>query len=111
MFGRPNKAQIDDIDFLLQLGELFTLVAYGQLILENKEIYNVNDDLVDQIFDFMIRDFSKYALQLYCKPSSRFIQKMFFKKMLRRPVVDSNRYERVWKEQVYVLKGVYEMNK
>jgi hypothetical protein len=30
-----NKQQIKDIDFLLIVGELFTLVAYGQLILES----------------------------------------------------------------------------
>ena len=47
--------------FLLALGELFTLVVYGQLILENARLYAIDDDTVDQIFDFMVRDFSKYA--------------------------------------------------
>ncbi len=31
----PDEAQQQDTDFLLALGELFTLVVYGQLILEN----------------------------------------------------------------------------
>jgi len=31
----PDEAQQKDTDFLLALGELFTLVVYGQLILEN----------------------------------------------------------------------------
>jgi acyl-CoA dehydrogenase len=31
---RPDKEQVKDIDFLLNLGELFTLVAYGQLLIE-----------------------------------------------------------------------------
>ena len=34
------------------------------------KIYDVEDELLDQIFDFMIRDFSKFALQLYSKTSS-----------------------------------------
>ena len=31
----PDEAQQKDIDFLLAVGEIFTLVVYGQLILEN----------------------------------------------------------------------------
>ena len=37
--ARPSEEQIKDIDFLLNLGELFSLVAYGQLIIENARIY------------------------------------------------------------------------
>ena len=38
------------------MGELFTLVAYGQLILESWEKNEIEDDLIDQIFDFIVRD-------------------------------------------------------
>ena len=38
-------------------------IAYGQLIIENAKINKIEDDLLDQIFDFMVRDFSKFALQ------------------------------------------------
>ena len=53
-----------DIAFLLAGGEIFALVVYAQLILENAPIYGIDDDLLDQIFDFMVRDMSKFALQL-----------------------------------------------
>lgn len=66
----PSEAQQKNTDFLLTLGEAFTLVVYGQLILENARLYSVDDDTVDQIFDFMVRDMSKFALQLYGKLSS-----------------------------------------
>jgi acyl-CoA dehydrogenase len=59
IFAKPGKTQRKDFDFLLIVGELFTLVVYGQLILENAAILSIEDELVDQIFDFMIRDFSK----------------------------------------------------
>jgi len=85
-------------------------VAYGQLILENKKIYNVEDDLVDQIFDFMVRDFSKYALQLYSKPSSTEKQQEVCRKMIMKPVVNAARFDKVWKEHVYAMKGQYRMN-
>lgn len=110
MLGRPNKDQIKDIDFLLILGELFTLVAYGQLIIENAKICKVEDDLLDQIFDFMIRDFSKYALQLYSKTSSTRVQMLLAKLMIRKPVKDTERFERVWNKHVYALHGTYQMN-
>ncbi|HET6488442.1 MAG TPA: acyl-CoA dehydrogenase [Syntrophales bacterium] len=106
----PNAEQQKDIDFLLILGELFTCVVYGQLVLENARIYNVDRDLLDQIFDFMVRDFSKYALQLYHKPSSTQMQMELCMKMIRKPAVDEARYERVLKNHVYALKDVYEMN-
>jgi acyl-CoA dehydrogenase len=106
----PSEEQSKDIDFLLIIGELFTLVAYGQLILENKKIYNVEDDLVDQIFDFMVRDFSKYALQLYSKPSSSEKQQEVCRKMIMKPVVNAARFDKVWKEHVYAMKGQYRMN-
>ena len=66
----PDEAQTQDIDFLLAVGEIFTLVVYAQLVLENAEIYEVDGDLVDQIFDVLVRDFSQFAVQLHGKPSS-----------------------------------------
>ncbi len=104
------KEQGKDIDFLLNVGELFTLVAYGQLILENRSIYDVDDDLIDQIFDFMVRDFSKFSLQIYGKPITNEKQQETCLKMIKRPVVDNERYERVLNNHVYALKDTYEMN-
>jgi acyl-CoA dehydrogenase len=111
LLGAPLSAEQDqDIDFLMALGELFTLVVYGQLILENAAIYRIDDDTVDQIFDFMVRDFSKFALELYGKRSSTPAQQSFCLRMLRKPVVDDARYARVWRDSVYALNEAYEMN-
>ncbi|MBT3313017.1 MAG: acyl-CoA dehydrogenase [Anaerolineae bacterium] len=106
----PDEAQRKDIDFLMALGELFALVVYGQLILENAKIYEMDDALVDQIFDFMVRDFSKFALQLYGKPSSTAEQMAFCQRMIGKANVDEARYQKVWQEHVYALKDIYEMN-
>jgi acyl-CoA dehydrogenase len=105
----PDAAQQKDIDFLLTLGEMFTLVAYGQLIIENAEIYRVENDLLDQIFDFMVRDFSKYALELYAKPSSSIAQMDACLKMIRKAVTDESRFQRVWDTYVATLNGAYAM--
>lgn len=106
----PNDEQKKDIDFLMAMGELFALVVYAQLVLENAKIYEMNEALVDQIFDFMVRDFSKFALQLYSKASSTDAQMAFCQRMIRKPVVDDARYQKVWEEHVYALKDAYEMN-
>ena len=105
----PAGPQTEDVDFLLALGEIFTLVVYGQLIVEAAGLYGIEDDLVDQIFDVLVRDVSKFALQLYSKPSSTAAQMEYSLNMIRRPVEDADRYDRVWR-QVHALKDAYEMN-
>ena len=109
MKAPPSKEQARDIDFLLTAGEMFTLVVYGHLILENAEIYGMDEALIDQIFDFMVRDFSKFALQLYSKPSSSEAQMAQCLKMIKKPVVDATRYESVWSQHVQSMKGQYTM--
>lgn len=106
----PSEAQAKNIDFLLSLGELFTLVAYGQLLLEKYRMDNLDNDLVEQIFDFMVRDFSKFALQIYSKPDSTGKQMALCMKMIKRPVVDTERFQRIWEQHVYALKDTYAMN-
>lgn len=106
----PDDAQRRDTDFLLSLGEMFTLVVYSQLILENARLYRVDSDLVDQIFDCFVRDFAKFALQLYSKASSTSGQMGLLLKMIQKPAADHDRYRRVWENHVFALKGAYEMN-
>lgn len=105
----PNAAQQKDIDFLLTAGEIFTLVVYGQLILENAPLLAIDDDVVDQIFDFMVRDMSKFALQLYCKSSSTELQMGYCMRLVRKSTVDEGRFQRVLERHVYSLNGAYEM--
>lgn len=106
----PGAEQQRDTDFLMSLGELFTLVVYGQLILENARLYQIEDDLVDQIFDFLVRDFAKFALELYSKQSSTPRQMDYYQKMLKKPAANPKRYQRVWLDHVLAAKGAYEMN-
>jgi acyl-CoA dehydrogenase len=108
--ARPDDAQQRDTDFLLALGELFTLVVYGQLILENARIYGVDGDTMDQVFDFMVRDFSRFAVQLHGKPSTTLAQASSCLKMIQKPATNMARLQRVWERYVFPLKDEYEMN-
>ncbi|GAA1995824.1 acyl-CoA dehydrogenase family protein [Catenulispora subtropica] len=104
----PDEAQQKDLDFLLNVGHLFTLVVYGQLVLEQARLTGLADEVVDQIFDFLIRDFSEYAVALHGKPSSTPAQQEWALGAIRKPVVDEERFSRIW-ERVAQLSGAYEM--
>jgi acyl-CoA dehydrogenase len=107
--GKPNNNQIKDFDFLYVLGELFTLVVYGQLILENVNIFKIEKGLTEQIFNFMIRDFSKFALQLFSKTSSTMVQKKICKKMIVKPNRDDKIFDSIYKDHVLSLADEYKM--
>lgn len=104
----PDADQQRDLDFVLVVGHLFTLVVYGQLILEQAELTGLESDLVDQIFDVQIRDFSAYAVALHGKPSSTLEQQEWALSAVRKPTVDAARFDRVW-DQVRSYDGAYEM--
>jgi acyl-CoA dehydrogenase len=104
----PDPDQMKDLDFLLVVGHLFTLIVYGQLILEQADLLGLDSDLVDQIFEVQIRDFSQYAVALHGKPSSTTTQQDWALAAVRRPVTDSHRFDRVW-EKVRAYDGAYEM--
>jgi acyl-CoA dehydrogenase len=104
----PDAEQQRDLDFILVVGHLFTLVVYGQLILEQALLVDLDRDLADQIFDVQIRDFSAHAVALHGKPSSTPAQQQWALAAVRKPVTDVQRFERVW-EQVKAYDGAYAM--
>ena len=106
----PDKDQAKNMDFLLFLGEMFTLVAYGQLIIEKQNMEDFGTDLLEQIFDFMIRDFSKYSLNLYSKADTTAKQMEYCLKIVKKPVTDKDSFNQFWDNHVYKLKDLYEMN-
>ena len=107
----PDKAQDMDPLFSLPLGEMFSIVVYGQLILEQAKFDNVDLDVLNQIFDFMVRDFTRFALQIYGMHNTKDEQRAYCKDiMLIKAQGDDAQYERVWKKYVYALNGEYAMN-
>ncbi len=104
----PDAEQSKDLDFMLTVGELFTLIAYGSLVLEQADIEGVASELVDEIFDFQVRDFSRHALAAYQKPGATSAQQGLFLKMIRRTRPDENR-ARAMHVAVMALKDAYVM--
>jgi acyl-CoA dehydrogenase len=105
----PDAEQQEDLDFRLALGQLFTLIIYAQLILEQVKLTGLDLDVVDSIFEIFVRDFSVLAIELHGKASSTEAQQRWALANVRKPVIDTGRFERVW-EQVKALSGAYLMN-
>ena len=105
----PSQEQLTDIDYTLGLGEMLTLVVYSQLIIESSKFFQIEDDLLEQIFDFLVRDFSKYALSLHLKASNKEKQRELTLDIIKTPVPNPERFGKIFKEHVYSLKGAYKM--
>jgi len=106
----PTKKQAADIDYLFALGELFAMIVYAQLILENVKIYKIDDDLVNEIFKFLIKDFDQFALHVVASFDNIPDQEALFMKMIKKPILERQRFNRVWERHVYVLRDQYVMN-
>jgi acyl-CoA dehydrogenase len=98
----------DDLDFQQSLSQLFTLIPYAQLILEQAQLDEIDEDIVDLVFEMLVRDFSATAIELHGKDSSTDAQQAWALANVRKPLIDAERGERVYRE-VRALAGAYTM--
>ncbi|MEX0172187.1 acyl-CoA dehydrogenase family protein [Streptomyces sp. LMG1-1-1.1] len=104
----PDEQQSRDLDLLLAVGQLFALVVHGQLVLEQAALTALDEDVLDELFAVLVRDFSAHAIELHGKDSATEQQQLWALGAVRRPVVDEARSGRVW-QRVEALSGTYEM--
>jgi acyl-CoA dehydrogenase len=104
----PADDQLGDLDFMLAVGDLFTLIVYGQLILEQAELLDLDRDVLDEIFAVLVRDFSAGAVALHGKAASSTAQQQWALGAVRKPVADAAAQDRVW-TQVVGLADAYAM--
>jgi len=104
----PDDAQAADVDFVLALGELFSMIVYAQLILEAVELDDISETMCEQIFDVLVRDFSMGATNLHGKATTNEKQAEFALQMVARPHGDLDRFGAVWNE-VLALMDTYEL--
>jgi len=104
----PAPEQLADQDFTLALGELFTLIVYGQLIAEQAEMIDLDADVLDEIFSVLVRDFSAFAVALHGKAACTEQQRNAALALVAAPRADQDRFDRVW-QQVEGLSGTYKM--
>ncbi|MFT5222152.1 MAG: acyl-CoA dehydrogenase, partial [Glaciecola sp.] len=104
----PSEDQAKDLDLLLSVGQLFSMVPYAQLILEQAKILDVDADLIDRMFAVFVQDFSAYALELHGRSGASEAQSTGALALVRRPAADAARDEKIFKT-VHALSGSYEM--
>ncbi|MGV0625749.1 acyl-CoA dehydrogenase family protein [Mycolicibacter minnesotensis] len=104
----PTPEQQSDVDFLFSLGELFTLLPYAQLILEQAAADDTDPDVIDQLFEVLVTDFSGHATRLHCKATATATQQARALDLIRQPVADLARFGRVV-EKARGLSNAYEM--
>jgi alkylation response protein AidB-like acyl-CoA dehydrogenase len=97
-----------DLDFQQSLSQLFTLIPYAQLILEQVQIDHIPEDIIDLVFETLVRDFSTTAIELHGKDSSTDQQQAWALANIRKPVIDAERGDRVYSE-VRAFAGAYVM--
>ncbi|MCF8587203.1 acyl-CoA dehydrogenase family protein [Gordonia liuliyuniae] len=106
--AEPTADQRSDVDFLFAIGELFTLIPYAQLVLEQSRIEGADTDVLDHLFDIFVREFSRHAVTLHGKPTATPMQQSRALDLVRRPVADLDRADRVL-ERARGLAGAYTM--
>ncbi len=94
----PDAEQQQDLDFLLSLGDIFTLIVYGQLILEQAAILDLDTGVVDTIFEVLVRDFSANAVTMHGKAGANDTQRAWAVGAVRAPITDAERFAAVWTE-------------
>lgn len=105
-----SEQMTSDLDFQQSLAQLFTLVPYAQLILEQAQLDGVPGGIVDLVFEWLVRDFNAYAIDLHDKSSSTEEQQAWVLESIRKPVIDADHDEGLYAEvrglaDAYVMPG------
>jgi acyl-CoA dehydrogenase len=82
--------------------------VYGQLILEQAKIVDLDVDVVDTIFEVLVRDFSAACVAMHGKAGANQAQREGAVSAVTAPVTSDERFGKVWAE-VADLSGAYAM--
>jgi len=113
LFGAcpPSKEATNNKDYMLNLGFLFTMVPYAQLIVEASNLYDVADEVVNQMFAYYVTDMAKYAvIQLYSQQNTPQIEECLREILSYQPIYDDKEYDKLWTETIAPLESVYIQN-
>ena len=106
----PSKEKSKNLAYMYNLGEMFTLAPYAQLILESSRHHAIDDILLNKIFGYLVGDFSTYALKQVTLQNNEKEQDELLYQMLKKPLNDENEFNAIWDEHVKTLDGAYKMN-
>ncbi|GBF49672.1 acyl-CoA dehydrogenase, C-terminal domain protein [Leptospira ryugenii] len=105
-----SKEDQTDIDLMLSIGELLSLIIYGQLILEYSEFDSIDEDSLDAIFHVFVRDFSRYATDLAGKEKISEAHSKLCLGLVRKSIYDQEKIDTFYVNKILALKDTYRMN-
>jgi len=107
----PDKIQTRNMDYMLNLGHMFTMIPYAQLILEAAKLYEIEDELINQMFGFFVTDMARYALNQYSGQENTPKRDELLRKVIDiRPISNHEEYCRIWSETMEPLADAFIMN-
>lgn len=103
--------RMKDMDYMFNLGQMFTMIPYAQLILESSRINLIDDDILDQMFGLFVADMARYCVAQIFSHENTGAQEGILRAILDvKPVHDNERYDRVWRDTIEPLSDAYVMN-
>ena len=96
-----SAAQRQDLDYLDALRAMFTVVVYGQLVLEQARLSGTDVGMVDQAFEGLVADFSGHAVTFHGQPLAEPAQRKLALDHVRRPQADARRQAAIWDAMVH----------
>lgn len=104
-----TKAQSANPDFMLNVGNIFGAIVYGQLVYEKCRIEGVEDLVIDQLFSYLVKDINGYVTRAVSEYAGYFEpgQQENLQRISRLPRNDFDREEQILKDYVFALDGAY----
>jgi acyl-CoA dehydrogenase len=104
-----SKEQMKNHDFMLNVAEIFGVVAYGQLVFEKAKIEKIEDTVIEQLFSYLVRDINNYVMRQTNEYAGHFAtgQKDNLLAIIKEPNIDFEREESILVDYVFSLDGVY----
>lgn len=107
----PNKDELKNMDYMVNLGHMFTMLPYAQLILEAAELYEIAPEIVNQLFSFFVTDFARYALNQYSGQKNPLRREELLRSIIDiRPIHNQEEYDKLWAETICPLADTFIMN-
>ena len=76
---------------------MFTMAPYAQLILEAAKLYDIEDEIINQMFSFYVTDMATYATkQLSSQENGEGRDALLLEIINTKPVHDKAEYDRIW---------------
>ncbi len=105
-----DEDKAKNMDYMLNIGQIFAEIAYAQLVLEQAKISNLHEDVINEIFKYLIIDVNKYALEQLVAHENSAKQEEYLQKLaLLKPDIDKEQSKKFFDKYVRTLDGAYVM--